>query len=66
MRQKKNRKLRNARNERCWSLAEAANEVGVSVQTYFRWEHGQQKPHPNSRRLLCKAFGVNNPKELGF
>jgi len=66
MHRKANRKLIAARKAQCWSLEEAANAIGVSTQTYFRWEHYLQVPHPSSLRLLCAAFGVSSPKELGF
>ena len=61
-----NRKLRDARKAKCWSLEDAAEAVGVCLQTYFRWEHRLQIPQPGSMALLCKAFGVTNPKDLGF
>ncbi len=61
-----NRKLRAARNVNFWTLKDAADAVGVCPQTYFRWEHGEQVPQPGSMFLLCKAFGVTNPKDLGF
>jgi transcriptional regulator with XRE-family HTH domain len=63
---KLNRKLRAARKAKCWSLEDAAEQVGVALQTYFRWERGQQIPHPHSLALLCKVFNVTNPRDLGF
>lgn len=66
MRRKINRKLRAARKAKCWSLEDAAREVGVSVTAFCRWEHYQQTPQPSSMALLCKAFGVASPKDLGF
>ena len=66
MRKTINRKLQAARKAKCWSLEDAAREVRVSVATFCRWEHYQQMPHPSSMALLCKAFNVATPRDLGF
>jgi len=60
-----NLKLRRARLERLWTIALAAEKVGVSLQTYSRWERGVQQPHLTSLRTLCEVFG-KSPEELGF
>jgi len=39
--------------------------VGVSKTTWVRWETGEQKPHPTTLDLLCKAFEMA-PEDLGF
>jgi transcriptional regulator with XRE-family HTH domain len=60
-----NKKLILARKRRLWTLEQAANMVGVSFQTYIRWEHGQQSPHASGLMLLCKVFEMT-PEALGF
>ncbi len=57
--------LRAARRQRLWTLEKAAEKVGVSVQTYCRWELGKQKARMSSLEQLCAAFGMP-PEELGF
>lgn len=57
--------LRKARLNRFWTAKIAAEQVGVSIVTYQRWELGIQVPHPSSLRMLCKAFAANS-EELGF
>src|SRR5690348_6892248 len=46
-------------------MEKAAQKVGVSVYTYYRWETGKQRPHLSSLGLLCKTFGLS-PAQLGF
>jgi transcriptional regulator with XRE-family HTH domain len=48
-----------------WTLKDAAEQVGVDVQTFWRWEHYEQWPHPYSLRRLCAVFGMS-AEELGF
>ena len=60
-----NEMLKIARLERCWTLAEAAEQANVSIEAYSRWEYGIQEPRLSSLRLLCDAF-QKSPKELGF
>jgi transcriptional regulator with XRE-family HTH domain/tetratricopeptide (TPR) repeat protein len=62
---KPNNKLQTAREQKMWSLEEAARQVGVDVQTLWRWEMSIQRPRPYSLRLLCEAYGLS-PEELGF
>ncbi len=57
--------LKAARLERCWTLADAAEQATVSIEAYSRWEYGIQEPRLSSLRLLCDAF-KKSPKELGF
>ncbi len=42
-----------------------SKKVGVSVNTFNRWERGLQLPQLETLDLLCKAFGLP-PEELGF
>lgn len=60
-----NRKLENARLKRRWSIETACKQVGVSVNTFNRWERGLQLPQLATLDQLCKAFGLP-PEELGF
>lgn len=63
---KVNHKLRARRKAMFWSIRAAAAVIGVTPQTYCRWEQRLQAPQPGSLSLLCEAFGVSDPKELGF
>jgi transcriptional regulator with XRE-family HTH domain len=60
-----NRKLESARLKRRWSVETACKHVGVSVNTFNRWERGLQLPQLETLDQLCKAFALP-PEELGF
>ena len=60
-----NKKLRKARLTRFWTMQDAAKKIGVSLQTYSRWERGLQYPHLSTLSLICAAF-ERTPEELGF
>jgi DNA-binding XRE family transcriptional regulator len=60
-----NVRLKRARARRFWTIQQAAELIGVSFQTYIRWEHGTQVPHFSSLEMLCKTFGAK-PEDLGF
>lgn len=60
-----NHKLQAAREQHMWTLEEAAEEVSVDAQTFWRWENYVQWPRPYSLRRLCVAFG-ESAEELGF
>lgn len=60
-----NKKLRQARNDRYWSIDEAAKRIGVSRTTYIRWEQGEQDPHDSTLTLACDAFKMS-AEQLGF
>jgi transcriptional regulator with XRE-family HTH domain len=62
---KPNYQLRAAREEKLWTLEEAAEQVGVNVQTFWRWEMMGQRPRPDAMRSLRAVFG-RLPEELGF
>jgi DNA-binding XRE family transcriptional regulator len=51
--------LRELRDRRALSLSELADLAGVDRKTIHRIEHGQQMPHPSTRRKLAKALRVN-------
>ncbi|MGB8346344.1 MAG: helix-turn-helix transcriptional regulator [Ktedonobacteraceae bacterium] len=60
-----NEKLIKARNDRHWSIARAAEKIGVSRTTYLRWEHSNQFPHGSTILLACDAFNMS-AEQLGF
>ena len=51
-----NQKLRAVREQKMWTIPEAAEAVGVDVQTYWRWEHTVQWPRAYALRKLCSVF----------
>jgi len=60
-----NQHLEAARLKKRWSVEMASKKVGVSVNTFNRWERGLQLPHLNTLDRLCKAFAMST-EELGF
>ncbi|MBA2395983.1 MAG: helix-turn-helix transcriptional regulator [Ktedonobacteraceae bacterium] len=60
-----NHKLEAERLKRRWSVEVATKKIGVSVNTFNRWERGLQLPQLETLDLLCKAFDMS-PEELGF
>lgn len=60
-----NKKLEAARMHRRWSVALASEKVGVSVNTFNRWERGLQLPQLGTLDQLCNAFALS-PEDLGF
>jgi DNA-binding XRE family transcriptional regulator/tetratricopeptide (TPR) repeat protein len=60
-----NHKLKAAREKRLLTMAKAAEAVGVSEQTWSRWERGTSTPHLSTLKMLCEAFGAT-AEELGF
>jgi transcriptional regulator with XRE-family HTH domain len=60
-----NEKLQRARLEKRWSLAAASRRVGVSVNTFNRWERGLQVPQLATLDQLMAAFEMS-AEELGF
>ncbi|GCE13813.1 helix-turn-helix domain-containing protein [Tengunoibacter tsumagoiensis] len=60
-----NKSLEKARMQKRWSIAVASERVGVSVNTFNRWERGLQVPQLSTLDQLCKAFDLS-PEALGF
>lgn len=60
-----NERLETARMLKRWSITVASEKVGVSVNTFNRWERGLQVPQLSTLDLVCKAFNMS-PEELGF
>ena len=59
-----NTSLLRAREERFWSQARLARDVGVDKATINRWEKGKSKPRQDELGRLCKALG--EPPEVLF
>ncbi len=62
---KRNERLEAARLKNRWTLEVASEKIGVSLNTYHRWELGVQNPRLSSLDMLCKAFEMT-PEELGY
>lgn len=60
-----NQLLRQAREERNWTLADVAEKIGGDPKTIGRWERGNTWPNPHFRRKLCELFD-RTAKELGL
>ncbi len=64
-RRQPNNRLREARENRGWSVDELADMLKVSRRTVERWEQGQAAPPPKMREKLRRAFG-QDAVTLGF
>ncbi len=62
---KQNDMLKSARIKKSWTPEFVSKQVGVSRNTYIRWETGTQMPRLSSLDALCKVFEMS-PVELGF
>ena len=60
-----NEKLQRARLEKHWSVAAASRRVGVSTNTFNRWERGLQIPQLATLDQLLVAFNMS-AEALGF
>jgi transcriptional regulator with XRE-family HTH domain/tetratricopeptide (TPR) repeat protein len=60
-----NEHLETARMLKRWSITVASEKVGVSVNTFNRWERGLQVPQLSTLDMVCNAFNMS-PEELGF
>jgi len=60
-----NEKLRRARLEKRWSVTAASQHVGVSTNTFSRWEQGLQIPQLATLNQLMEAF-EQSAEDLGF
>lgn len=58
-------KLKAARLDRHWTLAQAAEQVGVDVNTLSRWERGKTRPHGYNIVRLCEVYEKTSA-ELGL
>ncbi|MBV9019658.1 MAG: helix-turn-helix transcriptional regulator [Ktedonobacteraceae bacterium] len=53
----KRMKLVAARAEKCWTLEQAAAQIGCASNTLSRWERGVMTPSLYSRARLCAVYG---------
>jgi transcriptional regulator with XRE-family HTH domain len=60
-----NTMLKTARLQKSWTPEFVSKKVGVSLNTYIRWESGMQTPRHTSLHALCAIFEMS-PAELGF
>lgn len=60
-----NEQLQRARLEKRWSVAAASRKVGVSTNTFNRWERGLQIPQLATLDQLCETFDMS-AENLGF
>ncbi|MBV9228303.1 MAG: helix-turn-helix transcriptional regulator [Chloroflexi bacterium] len=57
--------LKAAREQKHLTQTEAAEAVGVTLNSWHRWETGQQEPHAYNLRRIEEVFGLNL-EELGL
>ncbi len=60
-----NQRLLTARKRMHWSQKKAADACKVDLQTFFRWEHGEQLPHGYNLEQLCDVFQAS-ATDLGY
>ncbi len=60
-----NEKLQRARLAKRWSMTVASRQVGVSTNTFNRWERGLQIPQLTTLDQLMEAFAMS-AQDLGF
>src|SRR5690242_1322839 len=60
-----NRRLRTVREQRGWSQAVLAEQLGTTELTVGRWERGERSPQLFYRSKLCELFGMT-AEELGL
>ena len=47
-----------ARTQKHWTLARAAEELQVDINTISRWEHGLSRPFAYNLERLCQVYGA--------
>lgn len=52
------RTMRELRDEKGWTPADAASRIGVSVATIYNWETGKTEPKASQFRKLAEVYGV--------
>ena len=53
------KKLLSLRGEKGITQAEAAQEVGITLRQYHRFEHGEQKPGYDNLRRIADFYEVS-------
>ena len=60
-----NRRLKEARCARGWSIVQIARYLEIDKTTYMGWQAGRHQPKEHHLRNLC-ALLHKTPEELGF
>jgi uncharacterized membrane protein len=60
-----NRRLKYERQQRGWSQARVAEQIGADAVNVSRWERGASSPSPFFQERMCLLFG-KSAQELGF
>ena len=58
-------RLSQVRHKKFWTLEEAAERVGVDVNTLHKWEKGKAIPRAYNLQRLCHAYGMT-AQQLGL
>lgn len=51
------------RRQRKWTLAQASERIGVSINTLSRWEQGTQDPRGYNLQRICEVYGITEGNE---
>lgn len=54
------KKLAEARANKHWTLEEAAERIGVNLNTLNRWEKGKVAPQAYNIKKLCSVYGMSS------
>ena len=60
-----NSALRKAREDQGLTTKQAAKKLGVTIETYRRWEQNAQQPSMKNIGQLCQLF-QKSVEELGY
>lgn len=60
-----NQKMKREREQRGWSQARVAEQIGTDPGTISRWERGSTSPSPYFRERLCQLYS-KTAQELGL
>jgi transcriptional regulator with XRE-family HTH domain len=52
----KRTKLAAARAKKHWTLEQAAEQIGVDINTLYRWEKGRAKPRAYNIQKMCEVY----------
>ncbi|GER87884.1 hypothetical protein KDW_20460 [Dictyobacter vulcani] len=61
----KRNKLEEARTNKHWTRAIAAEKIGIDLNTLYRWEVGKTTPREYNVLKLCEVYG-KTAEDLGF
>jgi len=57
--------LSQARHKKFWTLEEAAEHIGVDVNTLHKWEHNKASPRAYNLQRICEVYQMT-AEELGL